>query len=343
MTISPAYGEFQRFYRQRLVSQAPDRHHYSSAGTKLADVHRSLTAIIAVALLTAGCSYSATAAPENSRTAPAPMTNLPSITEAPEPTTTTEPRDAESPSIETTITNNEVVDWYQGSITLATEADAEVTVNGEPAGLDLGGSVRVPIVNAPGENTIVITATDVAGNTTEELVVYTFDPPEGWIAAVGDSIMLGAKDEIEARIGSDTVDAAFSRQFLDAPGVVADLFRREEPPQAIVVALGTNGPVQARHLDQVMDTVGPKTLVAFVNVRVPRYWEATSNNEIAAGVARYDNAILIDWFAAADERNELFMGDGYHPSPSGHVVFADLIAEAILQGREPAEPGRPLN
>jgi hypothetical protein len=301
-------------------------------------VHRSLTAIIAVALLAAGCSYSATAAPELSRTAPVPMTNLTPITEAPEPPTTTEPDDTEPPSIETTITNEEVVAWYRGSFTLATEADAEVTVNGEPAWLDHGGAVRVPIVNAPGENTIAITATDVAGNTTEEVVVYTFNPPEGWIEAVGDSIMLGAKDEIEARIGSDIVDAAVSRQFLDAPGLVADLFRREEPPQAVVVGLGTNGPVQTRHLDQVMDTVGSKTLVAFVNVRVPRNWEATSNDEIIAGVARYDNAILIDWFAASDDRSELFVGDGFHPSQEGRVVFADLIADAILKGREPADP-----
>jgi hypothetical protein len=293
-------------------------------------VHRSLTATIAVALLAAGCSYSATAAPETPPTALAPMTSLPPITEAPEPTTTTEPRDAEPPSIETTITNGEVVDWYRGTITLATEADAEVTINGEPTGLDLGGSVKVPIINAPGENTIVITATDVAGNTTDELVVYTFEPPEGWIAAVGDSVMLGAKDEIEARLGSDVVDAVVSRQFLEAPGLAADLFRREYPPQAVVVGLGTNGPVQARHIDQVMDTVGSETLVAFINVRVPHNWEATSNDELATAVERYNNAILIDWFTVTDEHNELFLGDGFHPNQAGHVVLADLIAEAIL-------------
>lgn len=335
--ISPAYGEFERFYRQRLVSQAPDWHHYNGAGTKLTVVQRSLTAIIAVAMLAAGCSYSAAAAPEILRPAPAPMTNLPPITEAPEPTTTTEASDTESPSVETTIKNDEVVDWYRGAITLATEADAEVTVNGEPAGLDLGGSVRVPIVNAPGENTIVITATDVAGNTTTELVVYTFDPPEGWIAAAGDSIMLGATDEIEARIGSDTVNASVSRQFLDAPGLVTDMFRRDNPPQAVIIGLGTNGPVQDRHLDQVMDIVGSEALVAFINVRVPRNWEATSNDALAAGVDRYDNAILIDWFSVTDERNELLSGDGFHPSSAGRVVFADLIAEAILPDREPAE------
>ena len=265
------------------------------------------------------------------------MTNLAPITQPLESTTTTAPRDTEPPSIEVTIINGDVVDWYRGVVTVATEADAEVTINGQPAGLDLGGSVTLRLVNTPGENTIDITATDGEGNTAEESIVYTFEPPEGWIAMAGDSIMLGAKDEIEKRLGDDIVDATVSRQFLDAPGVVADLLRRTNPPQVVIIGLGTNGPVQAHHFDEVMEIVGPETLVAFINVRVPRDWEATSNGEIVAGVDRYDNAILIDWFAATDARDELFAGDGLHPSQAGRVVLADLIAGTILPDWEPID------
>ena len=265
------------------------------------------------------------------------MTNLAPITQPLESTTTTAPRDTEPPSIEVTIINGDVVDWYRGVVTVATEADAEVTINGQPAGLDLGGSVTFRLVNAPGENTIDITATDGEGNTAEESIVYTFEPPEGWIAMAGDSIMLGAKDEIEKRLGDDIVDATVSRQFLDAPGVVADLLRRTNPPQVVIIGLGTNGPVQAHHFDEVMEIVGSETLVAFINVRVPRDWEATSNGEIVEGVDRYDNAILIDWFAATDARDELFAGDGLHPSQAGRVVLADLIAGTILPDWEPID------
>lgn len=300
-------------------------------------MHRSLSSLIIAALLLAGCSFSATAAPETPAVAPVPMTNLAPISPTPKLTTTTVPRDTEPPSVETTITSGEVVDWYRGVLTVSTETDAEVTVNGEPVELDLGGSVTVPVVNAPGENTIAITATDTDGNTTEESIVYTFDASDGWIAAVGDSIMVGATEEIEKRLGNNIVDATVSRQFLDAPGVVADLAGRGNPPQVVVIGLGTNGPVQARHFDQVMETVDPETLVAFINVRVPRDWEATSNTEIAAGVERYDNAILVDWFAAADEHGDLFAGDGFHPSQAGRVVLADLIAAAIIPGWEPTD------
>jgi len=262
------------------------------------------------------------------------MTALPPITEPPEPTTTTQPPDSVPPVVEATINSGDVVDWYRGRITVSTEAGAQVTVNGEQAGLDLGGSVTVAIVNAPGDNTIIITAADAAGNTTETSIVYSFDPPKGWIAALGDSIMEGATEEIEQQLVSGIVDATVSRQFLDTPALMAELASREVPPQVVVVGLGTNGPVQAEDFDQAMEAIGPRTLVAFINVRVPRDWEATSNNEIAAGVDRYDNAILIDWSSESGERSELLVGDGFHLSGEGRIALASLIAEAIFPGRE---------
>jgi hypothetical protein len=267
------------------------------------------------------------------------MTNLPAITQAPVPTTTTMPRDTEPPPVDTTIGTGDVVDWYRGELTVVTQADAEVTINGESVNVDTNGSVTLPIVNAPGENAIVVTATDAEGNSTEQSIVYEFEPPGGWIAAIGDSIMLGTRDEIEKRLGSDIVDATVSRQFLHAPDLVGDLVRLDNPPQVIIIGLGTNGPVQARHFDQVMENVGSDTLVVFVNVRVPLNWEATSNNEIAAGVERYNNAVLVDWFTVADDHNDLFAGDGFHPSGTGRVVLADLIAEAIIPNWEPADSG----
>lgn len=224
---------------------------------------------------------------------------------------------------------------------MSTEVDAELTIDRKTVDLDSEGSVTVPIVNAPGDNSITITATDDAGNTAMGSVVYTFDPPEGWIATLGDSIMRGAEEEIERRLGIDIVNATVSRQFLEAPALVADLVRRANRPQVVVIGLGTNGPVQTRHFDEVMEILGPETLVAFINVRVPRSWEATSNNELVAGVERHDNAILIDWFAMADDRDELFRGDGYHPSEQGKVVLSDMIADAILRKPEPQEPSGP--
>jgi hypothetical protein len=305
-------------------------HNYSEMSTKLVGVYRASTTAVVCALIAAGCTVGAPSVSQIRAEPPVPMTALPPITEPSEFANSTESPDTVPPVVETTINSGDVVDWYRGHITVSTEADADVTVNGQPAGPDLGGSVTVPVVNAPGDNTIIITAADNAGNTTETSVVYTFDPPQGWIATLGDSIMLGATAGIEQRLGSGIVDAAVSRQFLDTPELMADLAGREVPPQLVIVGLGTNGPVQAEDFDQAMEAIGPRTLVAFINVHVPRDWEATSNDEIAAGVDRFDNAILIDWSAVASERSELLAGDGFHTSGTGRIAFADLIVRTIL-------------
>jgi hypothetical protein len=212
-----------------------------------------------------------------------------------------------------------------------------VTVNDEAADRAADGSFTYAVTNAPGDNTIEVSVTDEAGNTTDEIIVYEFSPPPTWITALGDSVMLGAKQAIEDRIWYDIVDASVSRQFLDAPKLVSKLMAQPEPPQVILVGLGTNGAVQKRHFDEVMEEAGPDTQVFFINVRVPRDWEAESNAQLLEGTERYENATLVDWFGIADERGELFAGDGFHPSAAGQMVLADLIAESIIPGFEPAE------
>jgi len=182
---------------------------------------------------------------------------------------------------------------------------------------------------------VVVSASSPSGMTTNKRITYTFAPREGWAAAIGDSVMLGCKDEIEKRLGEDIVDATVSRQFLAAPDLVQSLVDRADPPELIIIGLGTNGPVQARHFDEVMEIAADVPLVAFVNVRVPRSWEATSNTEIAEGVSRYDNAVLVDWYSVTKDRDDLFAADGVHPKQPGRVIMGDLIAEAVFPGWTP--------
>jgi hypothetical protein len=239
--------------------------------------------------------------------------------------------------VESDPASGDVVDWYSGEIIVRTEPGATVTVNDQDAEAAGEGSFTFVVKNLVGDNVVAISATDAAGNTTDEEIVYEFSPPPGWVAGIGDSVMLGAKEAIEERIWPDMVDASVSRQFLDAPGLVSEAMAQPEPPQAIVIGLGTNGQIQARHFDEVMAEAGPDTQVVFINVRVPRDWETSSNRELAAGVERYENATLVDWFGAADDYDELFASDGFHPSIAGRVVFAELIAEALFPTDESTE------
>jgi hypothetical protein len=69
-------------------------------------------------------------------------------------------------------------------------------------------------------------------------------------------------------------------------------------------------PPGARQFDEVMEALRGVPLVVWVNVRVPRDWEAHNNRIIEGGVARYLNAPLVDWYGATTGHPELFWKDG---------------------------------
>lgn len=252
-------------------------------------------------------------------------------------TSTTTPTDETPPSVATSPEKGDVVQWFSGEFTVRTEPGSLVTINGEDIELEASGRYSIPITNTPGANLVIVTSTDEADNVTTERVRYDFVPQEGWVAGIGDSVMLGSKIEIEKRLGSGVVDATVSRQFNNAPKLVARLLARPIPPEVIIIGLGTNGPAQERHFEEVMEIAGTDPLVVFVNVHVPRTWEATSNRELAAGVERHDNAVLVDWSAATEGRNNLFAKDGFHPKQPGRVIMAELIASAIFPDWEPLD------
>ena len=210
---------------------------------------KRLTALaVAIGVLAAACSSTSAAettttvtfAPIETTSTVAPATTAPETTTT-EPPTTTEAVDDQPPVVETTPTDGDVVDTFMVEFVGTTEPEAQVTVNGEPVELDTEGSFTLMLASDLGTNDVVIETADELGNTGVTTVSYSFEPEDGWIAAVGDSVMLGSNDELEKRIGPGTVDATVSRQFGDAPSLVSRLLARPVPPQVIVVHLGTNG------------------------------------------------------------------------------------------------------
>lgn len=290
-------------------------------------------------VLLVGCSSGATSVSSTTPSTFATLTTLPplALPAVLAPPTTTAPSDDEPPSVATSPEHGDYVQWFRGEFTVRTEPGSAVTINGDPVELETDGTYALPVANTPGANVFIVTSTDGADNVTTKNVRYDFVPQEGWVAGIGDSVMLGSKIEIEKRLGGGVVDATVSRQFNNAPGLVASLTARPDPPEVIVIGLGTNGPVQERHFEEVMEIAGTEPLMVFVNVHVPRTWEATSNRELAAGVDRHDNAVLVDWSAATEGRNNLFAKDGFHPTQSGRVIMAELIAAAIFPSLEPID------
>ena len=300
---------------------------------------------LVIALVASACSSPAepAAASPNVTTTIAATTTFapllePSTTEASAIETTTTTVVEEAPiEIETVLADGDVVDTYVVQFSGSTDPGVGVEVNGDAVIVESNGSFSVPIRSQIGANEVVVVATGEAGNETVMEIGYTFEPPGGWISALGDSVMLGAAEDVEALLGEDIVDATVSRQLRDSPASVKELVARENPPQVIIIGLGTNGEVSDAQFDETMLEAAEVPMVAFVNIRVPRDWEAPTNAVLAAGVERWDNAILIDWFTPADPDDSNFAADGFHPSLTGRVLYSDLVSEAIFPTGDPVE------
>lgn len=151
-------------------------------------------------------------------------------------------------------------------------------------------------------------------------------PVPGPVTAVGDSIMLDIQSDLEADIPGVGVDGMVSRQFETGIGVVQADRAAGTLGKVLVVELGTNGTVTPADFDAMMQAASGVSRVVFVNVNVPRSWEAEDNAVLAAGVAQYPGvAVLANWNALSADHPEWFTPDQVHLEPAGAQAMATLI------------------
>ncbi len=152
-------------------------------------------------------------------------------------------------------------------------------------------------------------------------------PVPGPFFAVGDSLMIDIQPYLEADLPGVTVDGMVSRQFESGVAVVQAARAAGALGNVLVVELGTNGTVTPSDVDAMMQAAAGVRRVVFVNVDVPRSWEAADNAVLAAGVARYPGvAVLADWYSLSSGHPEWFAPDQVHLQPAGARAMAALIA-----------------
>lgn len=146
---------------------------------------------------------------------------------------------------------------------------------------------------------------------------------------VGDSVSIGAERCLEP-LGY-VLDSEVGRQFSTGlqrlrSHAAAGL------PETVVVHLGTNGPFSADGFADVMQLIGSQRRAVWVTIALPdlsRYSFANDQNELIGSMAaRYDNARVADWAAAADQ-NPDWTADGIHLTSSGCEGFTRVVDEAV--------------
>ena len=149
------------------------------------------------------------------------------------------------------------------------------------------------------------------------------------VTAIGDSVMLGAKGALEAKIPGIHVDAAVSRQFGNGLDLIRQLKDAGQLSPVVVIHLGTNGRITDDQMAALQPLLADRQRVIFLNVFVPRSWQNSDNDVIQRWVPKLGNAVLINWNGEGSTHPEFFYPDHIHVKTDGQARYADLVAAQI--------------
>lgn len=152
------------------------------------------------------------------------------------------------------------------------------------------------------------------------------------ITAVGDSVLLGARDAVQKALPRVTIDASVSRQPSDLIDRIEERRRAGALADVLVIHTGTNGLPVTPDLRALLMQLDDLTRIVLVNVRSPVPWAAQSNEILQVASRELDNVVIADWAAASSGRRDYFESDGTHLTPKGAAAFAQTIVDAL---REP--------
>jgi peptidoglycan/LPS O-acetylase OafA/YrhL len=142
--------------------------------------------------------------------------------------------------------------------------------------------------------------------------------------AIGDSVMLGAADQLRA--AGFCVDAQESRAFVGGLDDIQKLHAAGKLGQVVVVALGTNGPIGNGQLTALMNELAQVPTVVMVTTKADREYVARNNARIREMPATWPNVKVVDWEAlAATCPGQCFYEDGIHLPPDGRNYYAQQI------------------
>jgi peptidoglycan/LPS O-acetylase OafA/YrhL len=149
------------------------------------------------------------------------------------------------------------------------------------------------------------------------------------ITAIGDSVMLAATGTLQEKFPGIYVNADVSRSIYVAPEIIRSLISRNELREVLVLALGTNGPIDRQVLDEIRQLIGPDRQMIVVNVQAPRYWTPGVNKTLSSFALYYRDVELANWHDAIQPSLNLLAGDQIHFGPAGATVFSATIRDAL--------------
>jgi hypothetical protein len=164
------------------------------------------------------------------------------------------------------------------------------------------------------------------------------DAPALRIRMFGDSVMLGARDDLMAAFpGVNTaVDAVESRSLLGTtPMLVA---HPELLGDVVVLDLGYNDMADAAvfhdRIDAMMQALAGVPRVEWLTQSLFQPERGAMNDELRAAATRYPNLEVVDWDAQVSAHPDYVYADGLHLTTAGRAAFAGEVKDRVDAYRE---------
>ncbi len=161
-------------------------------------------------------------------------------------------------------------------------------------------------------------------------------PPDGYpafsaprIMALGDSVMIGAKDKLAARLGPGfSMSAEVGRQATDFVAITQRLKRGGHAPDAMIVQMGNNGPLYSDEMEDLRKATSEVGELFLIDDHAPVSWIGESNHALAEAARDWPRTTLIDWEPVAAAHEDL-LWDGIHLAPAAAGLYARLVSAAV--------------
>ena len=154
--------------------------------------------------------------------------------------------------------------------------------------------------------------------------------------AVGDSVFDAINylhpGPLRNALGGGTIDGAVNRQFDEGASIIKSKLAGNPRACAVVIGLGTNGPVDPAKWSMLMGSLSKVPRVVVVNTYTKDYragqpWMYSLNSTINALPKKYRNVRVANWAALAPSLSRTELPDGVHPDTPG---AADKYTSAIV-------------
>ncbi len=159
---------------------------------------------------------------------------------------------------------------------------------------------------------------------------------------IGDSISVRSESEIKKLLPKVDLDAKVGRTAQQGLDILKQLKKDDKLRNIVVFALGSNGSIDEKLAQEVIDTAGSDRTIVFVTNASrssqsdnPRYPQYDQHNTLFNSLSDGEHVLVADWAGAVAQDLEKYLvvdSDGkvdVHPSDEGAKLFAETINSVI--------------